>query len=142
MEDTAVTTLCGCDDILISTPIRMEIVKYITTILYTLQMADLNLFNAAERVGVDTLMKGVPYRIMFAQKCQTPQGVRLILKLRAHPRNIFVKMPNYSAGVLEMSDRINKLFVNFHIEAGSTPVIPSFNYATQTCPRPHIQKCR
>jgi len=95
----------------------MEMEKYITTTLYTLQMADMHtLFQAAERVNVDILMKSVPYRIMYAQKCLTSQGVRLILKLRAHPQNIFVKMPNYCAGVLEMSqiDRINKekLFIN------------------------------
>jgi len=81
-------------------------------------MADMNyLLNASERVGVDTLMKGATYGIIYAQICMKPQGVRLFLKLRAHPRNIFVKLPNYCAGVLEMSqtNRINKenLFVNF-----------------------------
>ena len=80
-------------------------------------MADMyTLYQASERVTTDILIKGVPYRIMFPQKCLTPLGVRLILKLRAHPQNIYVMLPNYCAGLLEMSqmDRINKekLFVN------------------------------
>ena len=33
----------------------------------------------------------------------TPQGLRLFLKLRAHPHNIFVKLPDYYVEVLEMS---------------------------------------
>jgi len=68
------------------------------------------LYQAAQRVTVDVLIKGVPYRIMYAQKCLTPLGVRLILKLRAHPGNIFVLMHNYCADVLERSHihRMNK----------------------------------
>jgi hypothetical protein len=82
-------------------------------------MADMYTFyQASERVTPDILIKGVPYRIMFAQKCLTPIGVRLILKLRAHPQNIYVMPPNYCAGPLEMSqiDRIDKekLFINIY----------------------------
>ena len=43
-------------------------------------MADMNtLFKAATPVSVDILMKGLPYRTMYAQKCLTPEGLRLIL---------------------------------------------------------------
>jgi len=80
-------------------------------------MADMNnLYDVSELVGIESLIKGATYRITYAQKCTTPLGVRLFLKLRAHPRNIFVKLPYYCAGVLEMSqiDKINKekLFLN------------------------------
>ena len=75
------------------------------------------IFNISERVDDSILIKGASYRIIFAQKCLTPQGVQLILKIRAHPRNILVKMPEYAVGVLEMGqiDKINKEkhFVNF-----------------------------
>jgi len=76
------------------------------------------LFVAAAPVGADILVKGLSYRIMYAQKCVTSDGVRLILKLRAAPHNIYVKLPNYCAGVLTDSQisGINKeqLFVNFY----------------------------
>jgi len=50
------------------------------TTIYTLQMPDINtLFEAATPVGVDVLVKGLSYRIMYAQKCVTSDGVRLIL---------------------------------------------------------------
>jgi len=93
-------------------------VNYITPTLCTLQMADMySLYQAAGRVGVDYLIKGMPYWIIAAQKCIISLGIRLILKLRAHPHNIYVMMPNYCTGVLQMSqiDRTNreKLFVNF-----------------------------
>jgi len=39
-------------------------------------MPDMNtLFEAATRVCADILMKGLSYRIMYAQKCVTPNGV-------------------------------------------------------------------
>jgi len=40
-------------------------------------------------------VKGATYRVLYARKCMSPQGIRLFLKLRTHPHNIFVKVPNY-----------------------------------------------
>jgi len=53
---------------------------------------------------------------MYAQKCITPDGVQLLLKLRADPKNIFVKMSAYDAYLFTDSQisRINneQLFVS------------------------------
>jgi len=53
---------------------------------------------------------------MYAEKIVTADSVWLILKLRADPRNIFVKMPAYDAYMFTDSQisRINneELFVN------------------------------
>ena len=53
---------------------------------------------------------------MYAEKIVTADSVWLILKLRADPRNIFVKMPEYDAYMFTDSQisRINneELFVN------------------------------
>ena len=43
-------------------------------------MRDMNtLFAAAETVSVNILVRGLPYRFMYAEKSVTPDGVRLIL---------------------------------------------------------------
>ena len=74
------------------------------------------LFAAAETVSVNILVRRLPYRFMYVEKSVTPDGVRLILKLRADRRNIFIKMPVYCAYVFTDSQisRINKeqLFLN------------------------------
>jgi len=74
------------------------------------------LFAAAETVSAHILVRGLPYRIMYPQNCVTPNGVRLILKLRADPRNIFIMMPAYCVYTFTDSQisRINneQLFVN------------------------------
>ena len=80
-------------------------------------MRDMNtLFAAAETVSVNILVRRLPYRFMYAEKSVTPDGVRIILKLRADPRNIFIKMLAYCAYVFTDSQisRINneQLFLN------------------------------
>jgi len=82
-------------------------------------MPDMNtLFEAATPLSADILVNGLSYQIMYAQKCVTPNGVRLILKLRADPMNIFVKMPDYDAYLFTDSQisRINneQPFVNIY----------------------------
>jgi hypothetical protein len=79
-------------------------------------MADINtLFAAATTVSVNILVRGLPYRIMYDENIVTADSVRLILKLRADPRIIFVKMPPYDAHLFTDSQisRINneELFV-------------------------------
>jgi len=52
-------------------------------------MADMSvLFSRAMPVS---LVPGMPYLIMYAQKIQTENGMRLFVKLRAEPKNVFVK---------------------------------------------------
>jgi len=103
------------------------------------------LFKAATPVSVDILMKGLPYRILYAQKCLTPEGVRLILKLGAHPKNVFVKMPNYCAGVLTDSkiSRINKekLFVNLSYWGRQDSGDPITQLRNANCRCRHIRRC-
>jgi len=74
------------------------------------------LFAAAIPVSIYTLVPGLPYLIMYAQKIVTANSVWLILKLRAEPRNVFVKMPADNAYLFTDSQisRINneQLFVN------------------------------
>jgi len=83
-------------------------------------MPDMNyLFNFATPVSLDTLQKGHTYWIMAARQGLTPgnNDLRLLLKLRALPHNIFVMLPTYCTGVFNLSqiNKINKeqLFVNF-----------------------------
>jgi len=33
-------------------------------------------------VGFESLVKGATYRVLYARKCMSPQGIRLFLKLR------------------------------------------------------------
>jgi hypothetical protein len=92
------------------------------------------LYAAATTVTADILVRVMPYRIMYAQKCVTPDGVRL-LKLRADPRNIFVKMPAYDAYLFTDSQisRINneQLFVNIYLgrNVSGNPIIQIRNAA-------------
>ena len=76
-----------------------------------------DLCNMSELVGFESLVKGATYRVLYARKCMSPQGIRLFLKLRTHPHKIFVKLPNYCVDILQMSqiDKINQhqLFLNF-----------------------------
>ena len=71
-----------------------------------------DLCNKSELVGFESLVKGATYRVLYARKC-----IRLFLKLRTHPHNISVKLPNYCVDILQMSqiDKINQhqLFLNF-----------------------------
>jgi len=80
-------------------------------------MPDTNtLFAAAMTVNIYTLVPGLPYLIMYAQKIVTANSVWLILKLRTDPINVFVKMPAGNAYLFTDSQisRINNedLFVN------------------------------
>jgi len=101
--------------------------------------------DVSELVGVESLIKGATYRITYAQKCMTLLGVRLFLKLRAHPRNIFVKLPYYHTCLLEMSqiDEINKekLFLNFSYCGRQPNGDPIFIYKTKTYQCLPILKC-
>jgi len=76
-----------------------------------------DLCNRSELVGFESLVKGATYRVLNARKCMSPQGIQLFLKLRPHPHNIFVKLPNYCVDILRMSDidKINQhqLLLNF-----------------------------
>jgi hypothetical protein len=76
-----------------------------------------DLCNMSELVGFNSLVKGATYRILNAHRCMSPQGVRLFLKLRTHPHNIFVKLPNYCVNIFTISDidKINQhqLLLNF-----------------------------
>jgi len=80
-------------------------------------MPDMNtLFPAAMIISIYTLVSGLPYLIMYAQKIMTTNRLRLILKLRADPKNLFVKMPSDDAYLFTDSQisRVNneELFVN------------------------------
>jgi len=98
------------------------------------------LCNVAELVGFESLIKGATYRVVYARKCMTPQGLRLFLKLRAHPHNIFVKLPNSCVEVLETSqiDKINrhKLFVNFSYWGRRPNGDPIFQIRNKDIPMP------
>jgi hypothetical protein len=67
-----------------------------------------DLCNMSELVGFESLVKGATYRVLNAQKCMSPQGIRLFLKLRT---------PNYCVNNLTISDidKINQhqLLLNF-----------------------------
>ena len=41
-----------------------------------------DLCNVSELVGFESLVKGATYRVLYARKCMSPQGIRLFLKLR------------------------------------------------------------
>ena len=58
-----------------------------------------DLCNRSELVGFESLVKGATYRVLNARKCMSPQGIRLFLKLRTHPNNIFIKLPNYCVDI-------------------------------------------
>jgi len=85
-----------------------------------------DLCNVSELVGFESLVKGATYRILYARKCMSHQGIRLFLKL-THP-HIFVKLPNYCVDILQMSqiDKINNInfFSTFLIGAGCLTAIP------------------
>jgi len=71
----------------------------------------------SELIGFEFPVKGASYRVLNARKCMSPQGIRLFLKLRTHPHNIFIKLPKYCVDILRMSDidKINEhqLLLNF-----------------------------
>jgi len=80
-------------------------------------MPDMNtLFAASMSVSIYTLVAGLLYLIMHAQKIVTANCVWLLSKLRADPRNVFVKMLADNAYLFTDSQisRINneELFVN------------------------------
>jgi len=96
--------------------------------------------DVSELVGVESLIKGATYRITYAQKCMKPLGVRLFLKLRAHPRNISVKLPYYHTWLLDMSqiDEINKekIFLNFSYWGRQFNGDPIFHIQNKDIPMP------
>jgi len=64
-----------------------------------------------------SLVPGLSYLIIAAQKIPTERGMRLFIKLRAAPKNIFYKMSGDLACLLtdHQIEQINneKLFINF-----------------------------
>jgi hypothetical protein len=54
-----------------------------------LQMASImnDFCNMSVLVGFESLVKGATYRVLYARKCMSPQGIRLFLKLRTHPQD-------------------------------------------------------
>jgi len=101
-------------------------------------MPDTNtLFAAAMTVNIYTLVPGLPYLIMYAQKIVTANSVWLILKLRTDPINVFVKMPAGNAYLFTDSQisRINNedLFVNMSFwdrSSSGDPIIHIRNAAS------------
>ena len=88
--------------------------SYQYVIILASQMADMSaLFSRAMHAN---LVPGLTYLIMYAQKIQTENGMRLFVKLRAAPQNIFCKVPEGLAYLFSdyQIDQINneKLFVN------------------------------
>jgi len=63
------------------------------------------------------LVPGLSYLVIAAQKIPTERGMRLFIKPRAAPKNIFYNMPGDLAYLLtdHQIERINnqKLFINF-----------------------------
>jgi len=77
---------------------------------------------------------------MYAQKCVTPNGVRLISKLRADPKNIFVKMPDYDA-YLFTDSQISRItnFLSTSIGVDRILGTRSCRYTTQPCQCRHSE---
>ena len=115
-------------------------------LFHPMQMAAImnDLFNMSELVGFNSLVKGATYRILTAHRCMSPQGVRLFLKLRTHPHNVFVKLPHYCVNIFSListkSTNTNS-FSTSPIGANSLTAIPSLLFATKAyeCLPPH--KC-
>jgi len=77
-------------------------------------MSDMNAILASAMA--DSLVPGSTYLIMNAQRIPTENGMRLFVKLRATPQNIFCKLPGGLAYLFTdyQVDQINndRLFVN------------------------------
>jgi len=57
-------------------------------------MPDLNtLFASITTVGLDTLVPGLPYLILYVKEIATIHGVQLNIKLRSDPVNVFIILP-------------------------------------------------
>jgi len=101
-------------------------------------MADMSaLFSRAMPVS---LVPGMAYLIMYAQKIQTENGMHLFVKLHAEPKNVFCKIPEGLAYLFSDSqiDQINneKLFVNLSFWGRSRSGDPIIQIRNAALPMP------
>jgi len=105
-------------------------------------MSDMNaLFSRAMTVS---LVPGMAYLIMYAQKIMTENGMRLFVKLHAEPKNVFCKMPEGLAYLFSDSQiaQINneKLFVNLSFWGKSRSGDPIIQIRNVALPMPTFYK--
>ena len=87
-----------------------------------------------------SLVPGLSCLIIAAQKIPTEWGIRLFIKLRAAPKNIFYKMPGDNAYLLTdyQIEQINneKLFINFSFWGTSISGHPIIQIRNAALPSP------
>ena len=90
------------------------------------------------------LVPGLSYLVIAAQKIPTERGMRLFIKLRAAPKNIFYKMPGDLAYLLtdHQIERINnqKLFINFSFWGTSPSGDPIIQIRNAALPSPSYEE--
>jgi len=80
-------------------------------------MPDMNtLFASIMTFGLDTLVPGLPYLILYVQEIATIHGVQLNIKLRSDPMKVLIILPPEFSTCFTVSQksRVNneQLFVN------------------------------
>ena len=105
-------------------------------------MADMSALFASAMPG--SLVPGLAYLIMYAQKIQAEDGMRLFVKLRPAPQNIFCKMPGGLAYPFTdyQIDQINneKLFVNLSFWGKSLSGDPIIQIRNAALPMPTFEE--
>jgi len=90
------------------------------------------------------LVPGLSYLVIAAQKIPTERGMRLFIKLRAAPKNIFYKMPGDLAYLLtdHQIEQINnkKLFINFSFWGTSLSGNPIIQIRNAALPSPTYEE--
>jgi len=105
-------------------------------------MADMSVLFASAMPG--SLQPGLSYLIISAQKVQTESGMRLFVKLRATPKNVFCKMPGGLAYLFTdyQLEQINneKLFVNVSFWGKSLSGDPIIQIRNAALPAPNYEE--